>query len=233
MNVLRGSSLPVAMISKVLPLEARLFLRFMEHRLFKSSRCFSLDGSFYRYFYARYNHTWANERAVEIPIVYKVVCEHKGKRILEVGNVLSHYFPVRHDVLDKYERGAGVINEDVVDFRPSQKYDLIVSISTLEHIGWDEKPRNPEKLLAAVENLEGHLARGGQLLATLPLGYNPGMDDQLCRNKLPFTRVYCLRRVSRDNRWVESSWHDVEGLKYGDPFPAANGLVIGVIEKSG
>ena len=232
MNVFRLISPHVTMISKALPLEVRLFLKFIGYKLFKSSRRFSLNGSSYSYFYARYNYTWANERAVEIPIIDKVVREYKGKRILEVGNVLSHYFLVQHDVLDKYEKEARVINQDVADFRPSKKYDLIISISTLEHVGWDEKPRSPEKLLAAVENLKGILAPGGKLMATLPLGYNPEMDDQLCKHKLPFTRLYCLRRISRDNRWVESSWHDVQGLKYGDPFPAANGLVIGVIEKA-
>jgi hypothetical protein len=38
-------------------------------------------------------------------------------------------------VLDKYEQAPGVINEDVVSFSPPQKYDLIVSVSTLEHVG--------------------------------------------------------------------------------------------------
>ena len=43
-----------------------------------------------------------------------------------------------HDVLDKYEKGNNVINDDVVSFSTEVKYDLIVSVSTLEHVGWDE-----------------------------------------------------------------------------------------------
>src|SRR5947209_18908667 len=121
MNVFRLLSPHVTMISKALSLEARLFLKFIEYKLFKSSRRFGLSGSSYSYFYARYNHTWANERAVEIPIIDKVVREYRGKRILEVGNVLSHYFLVQHDVVDNYERGARVINQDVGDLRPSTK----------------------------------------------------------------------------------------------------------------
>ena len=63
------------------------------------------------------------------------------KNIFEVGSVLSHYFPINHDVLDKYEKGHGVINQDVVDFKPHNKYDLIVSISTLEHVGFDDNTK--------------------------------------------------------------------------------------------
>ena len=29
------------------------------------------------------------------------------KKILEVGNVLSHYFRINHDVVDKYENRQG------------------------------------------------------------------------------------------------------------------------------
>jgi cyclopropane fatty-acyl-phospholipid synthase-like methyltransferase len=36
-----------------------------------------------------------------------------------------------------------MINEGVVDFHPSKRYDIIVSISTFEHIGLDEKPKDP------------------------------------------------------------------------------------------
>jgi hypothetical protein len=66
------------------------------------------------------------------------VKRYKERNILEIGNVLSHYFPVNHDIVDKYEKADGVINQDVVHFYSPKKYDLIVSVSTLEHVGWDE-----------------------------------------------------------------------------------------------
>jgi hypothetical protein len=81
-----------------------------------------------------------------------------------VGNVLSHYFSVNHDVVDKYEKAEGVINRDIIDFHPSKEYDLIISISTLEHVGWDEDIsdhkilHDPSKILRAIENLRGLLA---------------------------------------------------------------------------
>ena len=72
---------------------------------------------------------------------------HSSGKVLEVGNVLSWYGPVHHDVLDKYEVTSGVINQDVVDFVPRHQYNVIVAISTIEHVGWDETPRDPTKVL--------------------------------------------------------------------------------------
>jgi len=68
-----------------------------------------------------------------------MVRKYRGKNILEIGNVLSRHIKLEHDILDKYETAKGVINEDIVDFKSEKKYDLIISISTLEHVGWDEK----------------------------------------------------------------------------------------------
>ena len=76
--------------------------------------------------------------------------EISWKKILEVGNILSHYFSVNHDIVDKYEKDVDVINQDIIDYHPNKKYDLIVSISSLEHVGEDETPREPKKILYAL-----------------------------------------------------------------------------------
>jgi SAM-dependent methyltransferase len=160
-----------------------------------------------------------------------MVKECKGKSILEVGNVLSHYFPTQHTILDKYEKAPGVINSDVVDFRPAEKYDLIVSISTLEHVGWDEKPRKPRKILYALENLKRCCAPGGQIVVTLPLGYNREMDKLLKRGDIRFTERCCLKRISRDNKWIEVEYDEIRHAKYNAPFPSANAVIIGIVKK--
>lgn len=197
----------------------------------KSRKSFIFQGRTYRYFYHRYNNTWRNERAIEIPIIWRIVRENRGKRILEVGNVFSHYFRVNHDIVDKYERAEDVINKDVCNFQPSKKYDLIVSISTLEHIGWDENPREPSKILKAIEHLKNLLSPGGKMIVTLPLGYNSGMDRFLKEGRLRFDKQYYLKRITKDNKWIETNWDDIRDVKYGEPFPNANGLVIGIIER--
>jgi len=201
------------------------------YRIFKSSRTFTFRGEKHSYFYHRYNTTWGNERAVEIPIVWRILKKYPRKRILEVGNVFSHYFPVDHDVLDKYEKADNVIMQDIVDFQPSEKYDLIVSISTLEHVGWDEDPREPAKVLNAIENLKRCLAAGGKIVATLPLGLNLEMDKLLRNGKLQFTKQYYLKKISKRNIWIESDWENVQNAKYNYPFRWASGLIIGIIER--
>ncbi len=205
-------------------------LGYFYYRAFKPAGTIIFQEKNYDYFYHPYNRTWKNERAVEVPIIWDIVGEQKGKRILEVGNVLSHYFDIDHDILDKYERADGVINQDAADFRTIERYDLIVSISTLEHVGWDENPREPEKVLRAIDNLKSLLAPKGKMVVTLPVGQNPNLDKLLRERKIRFTRLQCLERISGDNRWVESDWGHVQNAEYNKPFPAANGLVIGTIE---
>jgi hypothetical protein len=178
---------------------------------------FRYDGRNWPYFWHRYNMTWRNERAIEIPIAWDAVQEARGKRILEVGNVLSHYFTFEHDVLDKYERVPGVVNLDVVDFKPTAPYDLIISISTLEHVGWDEQ-RDASKIPRAIEAMTSWLAPGGKLLVTVPMGYNDDLDEHLRSGRVKFPEQHYFKRVSRDNRWTEASWDDVAHAKYGVPF---------------
>ena len=104
------------------------------------------------------------ERAVEVPIMQRIVDAHAGARILEVGHVLGHYGPVDHVVVDKYEQAPGVLNLDVLELAPLGEFDLIVAISTLEHVGWDESPREPGKAGEALTALAPRLAPGGRLV---------------------------------------------------------------------
>jgi hypothetical protein len=184
------------------------YLRAIKHGTFE------FQGKAYPYFYHRYNRTFLNERIVEVPIVWDEVKRHAPASVLEVGNVLAHYFPIKHQVVDKYERARGVIHADAVDYQPDQHYDLIVAISTLEHVGWDEEPREPEKFLRAVDHLASLLAPGGTLLATVPFGYNPEVDRFLAEGRVPFTSVGYMKRDSGDNVWREASWSEVAGTAY-------------------
>jgi SAM-dependent methyltransferase len=185
----------------------------------RSCETFYFQGQMYKYFFHWYNHTWKNERCIEIPIVLRKYYEAKvkGKRILEVGNVLSHYIPCNHDIVDKYEKLLGVINQDIVDFRPQKKYDLILSISTLEHVGWDEEKKNPNKILQALDNMKALLADRGEMIVTLPLGYNPHVDRLLAMGEIKFDHLFYFKRVS--GKWIETNCLDDAEL------------VIGIIEK--
>jgi hypothetical protein len=187
-----------------------------------------VQGKTYRYFDTV--KTWYNERAIEIPIVMEMVRKYQCTNILEIGNVLSNHVGFEHDILDKYEIAKGIVNEDVVDFRPEKRYDLIVSISTLEHVGWDEKPRDNMKIPRAIENMKTLItSRGGMIIITIPLGYNSALDKLLKYGIIRFSKQYHLVRISKGNEWKEASWEDVQVAKYNTPLPFANGLLIGII----
>jgi SAM-dependent methyltransferase len=194
------------------------------------ARTFALDGERYPYFLHSYNLTWSNERAVEVPVAWALVQASASPRVLEVGNVLSHYFPVAHTVIDKFERAPGVINADAAEFDTAQRFDLIVSISTLEHVGFDEQPREADKPVRAVANLRRLLAPGGRMCATLPLGYNPNVDRLLDQGAFGWTRQLALRRVSDANEWVEASWPEVCASRYDGRWLGAEAVVIGFVE---
>jgi SAM-dependent methyltransferase len=163
-----------------------------------------------------------------VPIVLRAIEEAGTADVLEFGNVLGHYVPRRHEVVDKYEPGGGVLNVDILDFRPDKSYALIVSISTLEHVGWDDDERDPGKIPRAVRHIRSLLAPGGRAIVTLPLGYNPHVDDMLEAGTLGFDEERCLLRTARDE-WREVDKTDLGRPAYGEPFPGANGLVLGIV----
>ncbi len=210
---------------------ARRYWRAIKMTLTRGVRAktFQFDGREYEYLYHPYNKTWKNERGIEIPIFRELLLKHEGKRVLEVGNVLSHYFPIHHEVVDKYEVSSGVINRDIVEFIPQDKYDLILSISTLEHVGWDEQPQEPIKLLQAIDHLRSAcLAPFGRLVASLPIGYNRYFDYLQNRGKSPFTNQHFLKRISKQNYWVESDWEHCRDVPYGRFV--AHAICIGTIQ---
>jgi hypothetical protein len=197
-----------------------------------SGSTFVLGGARYRYLWHPYMTTWRSERAVELPIAWRRVRRTDATSTLEIGNVLSNYFPVRHLVVDKYEQAPGVLNEDVVDFSPPRNYDLIVSVSTLEHVGWDEEPRDPPKVLRAIDNLRSLLTEDGELLVTLPQGWNTALDRFISEGRIPFAERLCLKRISADGRWEEVDCAELVGVAYDAPFQYANGVTVGVIRKA-
>ena len=190
---------------------------------------FTFRGQSYRYFWHRYNATWRNERAIEIPIAQSFLAGVSPDKVLEIGNVLSHYGPVSHEVVDKYEQTQGVRNEDVCDFRSNKKYELILSLSTLEHVGWDEQPRDETKVLRAFENLQSLLAPGGRLVVTIPVGYNPALDRMIEQDRISFTERTYLKRKPRRNQWHEASDADVRNPQYDRQANCAHELLVGVI----
>jgi len=207
----------------------RYWLQFLRQRnLAIAHKSFEFNGKTYRYFIHYHNRTWYNERAVEIPLALAFMKRNSGKRVLEVGCVLPHYRCKGHHVLDKYERFVrNTIRQDVVDYQSAQPYDAIVSISTLEHVGWDESKRESDKIWRAVHNLRSMLAESGQSLITAPIGHNSYLDSALSQGI--FSEAYYLKRISPENYWEQVDAAEALQCKYGHPYPNGNAIVVGVL----
>lgn len=169
------------------------------------SEIFTFAGRELPYLRHPYNRAGENMRTVEVPIVQAALRGREWDRILEIGNVLQHYVRIGWPVLDLQERGPGVINADLMAWQPPEPLDLIVSVSTLEHIGHGRYAgltgeTTPAQALARIRSW---LAPGGLALLTVPLGYNETLDRQLVAGALQVDEVRCMRRVSDDNEWAE------------------------------
>lgn len=194
-------------------------------KLFFKPSSFKFNSRDYAYFSHPYNGTWMNERAIEIPLILEQVAAHSPEAVLEVGNVLSHYFKSSHLVVDKYERRADVISQDILEVDLPRKFDCIVSISTLEHVGWDEMPRVPRKHLQAIVKMKSLLLPGGKMFATIPLGYNPSFDEDLFSGGLGCDQVDYFKRLT-STAWRESVQAEVLDSSYGKKYRAADGLAF-------
>jgi hypothetical protein len=187
---------------------------------------FSFQGGRYPYLFHPHKWTWLTERAVEVPVVQAIVDRSAGQRVLEVGNVLSHYRRQSHLVVDKYERAPGVLNRDVLDLGDLGRFDLIVAISTIEHVGWDEEPRDPGKAQLAIARLQAMLAPGGRLVVTLPVGYNASLDAALRDRSVTPARLNALRRQPDGPRWREAPSEEVWSAPYDFVLYCARAVLI-------
>lgn len=191
---------------------------------------FQYQGKTFSYLFHPYNHTWLNERAVEVPIVLDFLRSPPvpADQILEVGNTLSHYDDPGHVVVDKYEvcRYRPVLNEDVLDYAPGRFFSRIVSISTLEHVGWDELPRRPEAVLPVFPKLRSLLSPDGQALITIPVGYHLGLDEALRTDAIEGASMRYMKRLNAGNRWAECSAAEAWACRFGKPYPYANAMAF-------
>jgi len=214
-----------------------IWLIILYHKISKYNKKFIFRGEKLNYLYSSYNRTYNNERVIEIAIAKNILKGFKGQEILEIGNVLNHYVSVKHTVLDKYEKYPGVINTDIIEFNSAIKFDLIISVSTFEHIGFDEYSRysnqqndksdSKNKLIAAFSKMRELMKDNGKFIFTSPIGYNPSLDELIRENEIPNLKASFYKRISKNNEWTIATDLDWDNIKYGQPYPAANFLIIG------
>jgi len=217
------------------------------------------------FYYNRINFNNPTERAVEIPIAFNFLATiNKPSSILEVGNVLSHYENhlsetlgiTSRRIVDKFEVELGVDNEDLMNLPSEEKYDAIVSLSTVEHIGQKGDPsggygeqqenRDLEGPLKAIAKIYDLLAPDGKAVITVPFGklidgewyiqfskeYLYLLDKKYGIPKEAVS-VNCLKLIGREttDRSFNVLWEELDALElsyveYGSPFSQANAIAV-------
>lgn len=167
-------------------------------------RKFIFGDRVYKCFWSWRNSTWHNNREVELSLSKEFLSKNAGKKVLEVGNVLNHYFKSDRVVVDKYENWEGIINEDIATFSSKENFDSIISISTIEHIGFDEVPSEPEKVIPAIKNIYSLLKKGGIFFFTIPWNHNNYLKKLILDNKIKVDEKSFL---IRDKKKI---WHNVK-----------------------
>lgn len=191
---------------------------------------FELRGVELPYVDAPYNMARHNERAVEVSAALHLYAHARaqGGDVLEIGAVLPHYLPRwpanQHTVVDLYEQGHGIVNENVVTWEAPHQYDLIVCISTLDHL------LGPMELWMALARMRAWRKPGGLIFVTLPanqpedVGGGPWLDALLRdRHALEASDMWRLDKVDPMN----NLWQEVTGTKtpprdYNSPTAYAN-----------
>lgn len=185
------------------------------------------------YAYHLYSQTWRNERCLEVAIAKHFLAQSRPGRMLEVGNVLSHFGFGEHEVVDKYEHVAGVRNADVLTLDERGRFDTVISISTLEHVLFDEPEKDPHGASRALERLRATVAPGGRMLVTVPIGYNPGLDEDIRSGRFTLHAKTYYQRVSAAGDWLEVPEEQALRCSYGSPYEAANAVLVGVEQLCG
>lgn len=162
---------------------------------------FTFRGTPFAYFEHKYNCASINMRSVEVPIIRRYLAD-KRPRKLEIGNVLSHYQTTTWPIIDIQEKGERVHNVDIMKFKPKEPFNLIVSISTLEHIGQGKYAKRTAavSLQRIVDHIRGMLAPGGVFVATVPVGFNKMIDTGIRNDATGADHVWYMHRIE-GNEW--------------------------------
>lgn len=222
---------------------------------FARSPQFSFNDKKLDYYYHSFNNHRLTERSIEIPIIrYFLEKLSHDDTVLEIGNVTNHYYTLFSEVfnnktvVDKYEKGYGVINEDLIHYVPQMKFDFIFSISTFEHFDSD-RGRNPDyvegksefKTYAAdgiIHTFTNLLADGGKFVFTGPIGYASEFDETINGDEIynksnanyKSLQTYYLKKIN-DIEWVQVSASEVEDVTINTPFKGVNAIVVIIMTK--
>lgn len=139
--------------------------------------------------------TYYSERLVEIPFVFKhiksipctVLDIGCGESIVSVQLAMMGYRVIGIDIREYgySHHGFKFIKDDFLKYKFTEKFDVAIDISAIEHFGLDAYGYNKENSRAdkqAVDKVLDILKPGGQFIFTAPFGVHEVIKD--------FERIY-------------------------------------------
>ncbi|NER99122.1 MAG: hypothetical protein F6J86_35755 [Symploca sp. SIO1B1] len=223
-----------------------------------------------RLYYNRIPFNNCSERSVEIPIAFDFLANLRKKdKILEVGNVLGYYENLLSEylgimnrrIVDKFEETPGVDNIDLMDIPTEDKYDAIVSVSTVEHVKQGIEPsgaygeqievRDLEGPLKAIAKIYELLLPGGTGLITVPIGKLLDLEWLIHFNSEYLNLLVSKYEIPQDaicinflkrltlyppinnplQLWAEVGESQVSNVNYNWPWPCANAIAVVELNK--
>lgn len=184
------------------------------------NKTFKFDSKQYTYETGEYNNARLNERAVEVPIAAKLLSTHN--KVLEVGNVLSHYGYEVEMVMDMGSEGDYVKSEDVISFNLDGIFDCAICIGVLAHL-------NVDAALKIVEYTKASLKPGSPYLFTIPHGYNANVDMALTVDAFHTDYIYRMDKKDGElHTWKQEirRFGEIKDLAYNGKSQWANTLYI-------
>lgn len=188
---------------------------------------FQYNNTLYPYFGAVYQNTRLNERTVEVSVALSYY--NQALRPLEVGAVLPHYIPGwpkrKHEVIDLNEQFPAVVNADVLTYEPIGQHDLVLCISTLDHLC------NADEVVTAVKRMKSWVNRGGLLYATIPanqpskVGGGQWLDDLVLSGALDMP-MYRMDKTDPENHFWQQVDMSTPPKLYGHPTTWANTVYL-------
>ena len=212
---------------------------------------FTFNGQRIPYFFHSYNDFGITERMIEIPVIKYFMEQGSYANVLEIGNVTNHYYDLFRQVftnkttVDKFEKGYNVVNRDIHDYAPAEKFDFVFSISTFEHMDSD-LGRNPQyvkgnsRLVSVAADNIKHVGDTmvkdkGKFVVTAPLCYTPEWKETFYSGdfaKCGFRqcRTYLFKRSS-ELTWRQVPEEDGRNAEFDSYFPYRNYLSIVEFDK--
>lgn len=181
---------------------------------------FSINSVDLKYYDGKsnYNSIRENERIVEIPIGKYFYDKYKNDNFVELGAVLNYYYDSNHIVYDKYDPHKNCTRLDFTDNKIDFKNMSVLSISTLEHVGFNDYGKQNGRY--SIDNwckgyfiIKNIIENSKNYLITFPIGYNIVLDGLIENSSNNFI---ILKRISKDNRWEVGKKEDFK-LLYGKP----------------